>query len=158
MKLKARLARKSDLYRIGVLLKGFHEEAGLVPMNPYNVEDTVRALLELGRVWVVEDERGVIGMAGLSEGEFWYNRDEALFETQFCYVLPGETRAGHMLLLALRAFGNRVGVPILVNRTNPTRPGKCGGLGWLADKVGFIPMGRTTMINGDGHVWHLKNI
>ncbi len=152
MKPKVRLAEKSDLYRIGALLLGFHEEAGLVPMNPSHVEDAVLVLLQLGRLWVVEDGRGIIGMAGLSEGEFWYNRDEALFETRFCYVLPGETKAGQMLLLALRAFGNRVGVPVLVNRTNPKRPGKNGGLGWLADKVGFIPMGRTTMINGDGHV------
>ena len=151
MKPKTRLAEKSDLYRIGILLQEFHEEAGLVPMNPYHVEDTVRVLLDLGRVWVVEDERGIIGMAGLSEGEFWYNRDEPLFETQFCYVKPGETRAGQMLLLALREFGNRVGAVVLVNRTNPNRPGKNGGLGWLADKVGFTPMGRTTMINGGGH-------
>lgn len=137
---------------IGYLLQRFHEEAGLVPMNMDHVADFVLPLLGLGRLWVVEDHRGILGTAGLSEGEFWYNRDERVFETQFCYVLPGETSAGRMLLLALRAFGERVDAPVLVNRTNPERPGKNGGLGWLADKIGFIPMGRTTMISRGSYV------
>jgi GNAT superfamily N-acetyltransferase len=110
-----RIASPSDESEIYDLLRAWHAEEGLAPLDENAARGVLHQLLEgAGAVGVIGEPGGIEASISLIPGRMWYSASSTL-ESIWNYVRPAARRSSAAKALALFAKGqaDRLGLPLL---------------------------------------------
>jgi GNAT superfamily N-acetyltransferase len=141
---------EKDFLEVFALLVALHREGGYAPMEPDDAIADVYDTLKEGMTFLARAADGQpIGVLGLTEVRFWFNRKVTFLDGRWFYVIPAERggQVGVKLLRAARDEGQARNMITFVSTTNPDRRQKRNQMSLQAQTAGFIPVGYAIKLN-----------
>jgi L-amino acid N-acyltransferase YncA len=142
----ARLATPDDFPEVMRLLRKFHVENGMAPLDPDRVAAAVSEMGADKALWVAQRGEALVGLLGIAENPIWYAAAQyRQLVDRFLYVEEGHRSSGvgRSLTSLATAEAERRGLPLFITVLNPTRAAKRARQKTL---WGFLPVGWLTQL------------
>jgi GNAT superfamily N-acetyltransferase len=143
-------ASEQNFIEVFEMLLELHKEGGYALLDRSDSAEDVYAVMQEGMTFVARSAVGQpIGVLGLTEVGFWFNRKVKFLQGRWFYVRPAFRRAqvGVHLLRAARDEGQTRNSLVFVTVTNPDRRPKRTTMSLEAQIAGFVPLGYTIRLN-----------
>jgi GNAT superfamily N-acetyltransferase len=141
-------ASEQHFVEVCEMLIELHREGGYAPLNCDDAAADIYQVLREDMTFIARQELQPVGVLGLTQTAFWYNRQAGFLMNRWFYVRPDfrHGQVGIALLRAARAEGQARNQIVFVSVTTPDRRPKRSRTTLDAQIAGFVPLGYTLML------------